>query len=160
MTAAELQALAAQEALAGGYGAANTAAIEGGGLLGSGAAEQAAAPVVDKSLAAVADHSVNASLGQQAYNGMQGLFSNAAGGGGPGSAGKLFLAQQGMNMMAPRPGPQAAPGRPMQAGNTGPLTNPYGSSSGPYGTPQGNSLGVSSLTEEQKRKLRAAGYNV
>lgn len=70
-----------------------------------------------------------------------------------GSGAKNLAMQMGMKMLEPqqpRPMPQAPPAPP---GPQGPLTNPY---QNPYG-PGGNSLG---LTEEQKRRLRAAGYQV
>ncbi len=62
---------------------------------------------------------------------------------------KAALALQGLKMMQPQPAPMPHPAPPMQ-GQQGPLPMMYDNS--PYGTPEGNSLGL--LTpEERRRKL-------
>jgi hypothetical protein len=73
------------------------------------------------------------------------------------SSGKSgLLAQQlGMKMLQPQGQQQPMPAPRPQGGSMEPLRSPYGQ---PYGTSSGNSLGL--LTEEQKKKLRAQGYQI
>lgn len=105
-------------------------------------------------------------LTMQAASGAQGLnpasayLSNLVGRGLTGgasaasSAKKAQLALKGYQMMQPHPPPMQQ-ARPMMGGGgqQAPLPNPYGS-------PAGNSLGLSSLTEAQKQQLRAMGIQI
>jgi hypothetical protein len=142
---------AIQGAEQGGYGMAADyaagAAPEASGLL-----SQSAAPVTDLSLntVPVKDASTQAGLLDKARL----AFSGGKGGATSTKAGSSIATQYGLGLLNQRP-QQApmAPGRPAPQASNEPLHYAYG-------TPQGNSLGMSQLTEEQKRKLRAQGYQI
>jgi hypothetical protein len=88
--------------------------------------------------------------GKQTANGLL----NGGGGKGAGMA-----QQMGMKMLLNQQQPQqpmAPP--PRQQGPVEPLPRPY--NQGPYGTSSGNSMGMPSMDEEMKKKLRAMGYPV
>lgn len=112
-------------------------------------------------------------LGNNAYSGAQSLLGHSAGvpaeqagapvydqsvnalrSGSSGSAVKNLGAQMGLKMLMPQQRPPPTVGMPAPQGQQGPLNNPY--QSNPYG-PGGNSLG---LSEDQKQKLRAMGYQI
>jgi hypothetical protein len=138
--------LAAQQAaLQAAQGGGMAATDESAGLLGA----NYAAPVSDLSIntVPVKEASTQAGLLDKARLGFTGGNSSTTGKGG------LLAQQMGLKMMMPQQQPQRAPmGRPAPQASNEQLHYAYG-------TPQGNSLG-SPLTEEQKRKLRAQGYQI
>jgi hypothetical protein len=97
----------------------------------------------------------NRALGTSASQ--TGLLGNLTSGGSTGKGGMLAQ-QMALKLMQPQGQPQQPMGHPSQGGSMAPLANPYGTpQQGPYGTPAGNSIG---FTEEQKKKLRAMGYQI
>jgi hypothetical protein len=77
------------------------------------------------------------------------------GGGGKGSN---MAQQMGMRMLFDQQQPQMPQSPPPRQGPVEPLPRPY--NQGPYGTSSGNSMGMPSMDEEMKKKLRAMGYPV
>jgi hypothetical protein len=129
-----------------------------GGLYGG--AEAAAGMEAGVGAGTTASTAINVAEQQAAQQAMQtaasgvipkaGLLDTLASGSSTGKGG-LLAQQMGMKMLTPQQPPQQMPmARPQGGGQQAPLTNPYGTSAG-------NSMG---LTEEQKRRLRAQGYQI
>lgn len=90
-------------------------------------------------------------LKQTAMNNPAGLLS----GGGGSNGGKNLAMQAGLKMMQPPQAPPMPRSPPPQQGPIEPLPSPYG--------PSGNSLGMlgkTQLSEQEKQRLRAMGYQV
>jgi hypothetical protein len=79
-----------------------------------------------------------------------GNLLNSVSGVGSSGAGRSMALEMGKNMLTPQrqPMPQGAPMR--GGGSEAPLTNPYGQ----------NSLTINSMSDAEKQKLRALGYNI
>jgi hypothetical protein len=105
------------------------------------AAQQDGAPVYDQSV-----NARNAAFANAQDRMAMGLAPKS------GNGGKNLAMQMGVKMMSPTQPRQMPEGRPAPQGQQGPLNNPYQNS-----LTMNNSMG---LTEDQKQRLRAMGYQV
>jgi hypothetical protein len=139
-----------------------------GAATGSPAAYEAAIPAVGAeqaaALAAQTGEFGAYGLGQTMQAGgantAGGLLSKLAGGGAGGTSAQKMGMQLMTNNMGQQPPQQRPQAMPARSGNAEPLPQPYGQRAGPYGTAQGNSIGLLDSEEERKKKLRALGYRV